>query len=113
MAENCNDHETTIDALATSVLSLDGARRVGWAKAFSAARQLETTSAELNNRDADVLMYRDRVSYLWGYVQAILDDLKRPGHYALIHLRRQTQIETSRAGDTAFLDRGQVHRGRE
>jgi hypothetical protein len=104
---------TQIEALSASVLGIDGSRRVGWAKAFAAIRQLENASQDLNVARDDLVMYRERVSYLWGYITAVLEDLRRPGHYALLDLRQQTQIEMSRAGDTAFLDLAHVRAGRD
>lgn len=69
-------------ALATSVMSLDAARRVGWAKAFAALDKVDGLSKEVNLRDYEIRALRRAYSRLLGLVthlagfpkSAILDE---------------------------------------
>lgn len=62
----------TEEALARSVLSIDGARRVGWARAFSAEEKLDDLSADLNRAMGDRENFKSGLSFLWGFTVEFL-----------------------------------------
>lgn len=72
-----------VAALSKAVISIDGARRVGWAKAFSAIRQLESVSCDFNIADTDRKLYREKFSYLWGFFREYIELFGAPGSVAL------------------------------
>jgi hypothetical protein len=96
-----------IEALTTAVMGLEGSRRVGWAKAFEAIRQLETASHDLSVAREDRHIYRQRLSYLYGFFGRFTDPLGQAGTAARTEIARVTNL------DDAPLDSVEVRHGRE
>lgn len=102
-----------INALSKAVLSIDGSRRVGWAKAFAAIRQLDSASQDLNIARIDRLLFREKLSYLWGFTDVVLNNSGRTGGVLSKLLREDMGVEDHRYSDNAVLDRGYVIQGRK
>lgn len=103
-----------IAALSTSVISIDGARRVGWAKAFAALRQLETVSHDYNVAEGDRVIFREKTSFLMGYMEKVLREFGTPGNFLWADLRDRLGLASDVAlWEDALLDQGQVRVGRD
>jgi hypothetical protein len=59
-----------VEALSTSVTAIDGARRVGWAKAYAAEARAEDVSRDLNIARGDVQVLMKFAAFMYGVVQA-------------------------------------------
>lgn len=103
-----------VAALSKAVITIDGARRVGWAKAFSAIRQLETVSCDFNIADTDRKLYREKFSYLWGFFREYMDLFGAPGSAAQAALLRQLGADSLTELDSSgVLEPNQAWAGRE
>jgi hypothetical protein len=67
-----SEHESNVEALARGLIASDAARRVGWAKAFTAQHRVETLEDENAMLWAELEILRRAYSRLLGFTQTAI-----------------------------------------
>lgn len=74
------DTKREIEALSRAVVGIDSSRRVGWARAFAALRQVDGLSHDLNIANEDRAFFYERLSYTLGWTHRVMKEFVRPGN---------------------------------
>lgn len=91
------------EALATGLLTVDGARRVGWAKAFAALRRVDSLEEEIRQMRDEMKYLRRSYSRILGFIEHI--DIPRSPVM-------DEELAAHLAAETTFRDVGARNQGK-